>query len=90
MPYVPGQAHPKRTSAGQSATRQAAVQRQKAGKHYCATLKAGIARLDACIVEALQMLDDLRAQRDIEVKALKEEIASCPERVKPCSSASWK
>lgn len=90
MPYVPGQAHPKRTSESQKATRQAAVSRQKVGKGYIGTLKAGIARLDVCIVEALQMVEDLRAERDVCMKALKQEIALVPERVKPCSSASWK
>jgi hypothetical protein len=90
VPYVPGKAHPKRTAASQKATRQGAVQREKSGKHYVIVLKAGIAKLDACIIEAEQLLKDLRAQRDIEAKALKQEEASRCERKKPCSSASWK
>ena len=90
MPFIPGQSHPKRTCAGQRATRQSAVKRLKVGKDYSHTLEAGIARLDACIIEAMQMLEDLRAERGVCVKALKAEIASHPERVKPCSSASWK
>jgi hypothetical protein len=91
MPYVPGKsAHPKRTKAGQQATRQAAVRREQVGKRYVLVLKTGIARLDVCIVEAEQLLADLRAQREIEVKALKAEEAARGERKKPCSSASWK
>lgn len=90
MPYVPGQPHPKRTTASQKAVRQKAVGRQKTGANYVKTLTAGIARLDACIIEALQMVVDLRTERDVCVKLLAQERASNPERAKPCSSASWK
>jgi hypothetical protein len=90
LPYIPGKQRPQRTNESQKAVRQKAVGRQKTGTRYVTTLKAGIARLDVCIIEALQLVVDLRAERDVCVKALETERAAHPERAKPCSSASWK